>query len=127
MNKENIQATMEVLNAILDGKKIQKRTDFALENTVRIIQHKFLWENVTPSLDVMKSILENGFKFYRIKPEPKKQSCRMYLVKSTIAKTGEPFYTAIASNSNVREIDDIESSPIFVRWLTDVIEYEIPE
>ncbi len=63
---------------------------------------------------------------YRIKPEPKKQWCRMYLVKGVIGNSGECFYSAIAKNGHIN-LDDVEKSPIFVRWLTGRIEYELPE
>lgn len=109
MNKDNASKWIGLGSAMLQGK------------TIQLLSHG-AWRDIA----VLNTVSFDP-ESYRIKPEPKKQSCRMYLVKSTIAKTGEPFYTAIASNSNVREIDDIESSPIFVRWLTDVIEYEIPE
>ena len=61
------------------------------------------------------------------KPEPKKQWCRMYLVKGVIGNSGECFYSAIALNGHIRELEDVEKNPIFVRWLTDRIEYELPE
>jgi len=111
MNKDNAKDYLPLVQALAEGKTIQFREDE--DDTFDDIDDEHFFDD-----DVAK---------YRIKPEPKKQSCRMYLVKSTTAKTGKPFYTAIASNSNVSEIDDIESSPIFVRWLTDRIEFELPE
>lgn len=116
MNKEQARAWAPLIQAIAEGKTLQM---FVSSGEAQSDYWGTFQEGMTLLLDYPGR--------YRIKPESKKQSCRMYLVKSTNAKTGDPFYTAIASNSNVREIESVESSAIFVRWLTDVIEYEILE
>jgi len=114
MHKDNAKDYLPLVQALAEGKAIQRvRSDGTTFGTE--------WVDVD---DIDVNLPSSC---YRIKQAQKKQSCRMFLAKSITAKTGEPLYTAIASNSNVMGMVNPESSPIFVRWLTDVIEYEIPE
>lgn len=117
MNQSQAKEWLPLIQALAEGKTIQRvrSKDFGFATTwYDIKEESHLDFRLPPSC-------------YRIKPDPKKQSCRMFLVKSRVAKIGDPFYTAIAWNSEVTEIEDVESSPIFVRWLTERIEYELPE
>jgi len=110
MNKSNAKDYLPLVQALAEGKTIQMR--YADK----------IWRDVD-HIDIVSVDADR----YRIKPEPKKQWCQMYLVKGTIGNSGECFYSAIAKNGHIRELEDVEKSPIFVRWLTDRIEYEIQE
>lgn len=120
MNQSQAKEWLPLIQALAEGKAIQRVTADLDNSTANWLDIK----NLQLDFDTLDRINPC---FYRIKPEPKKQSCRMFLVKSRVAKIGDPFYTAIAWNSEVTEIEDVESSPIFVRWLTERIEYELPE
>lgn len=61
---------------------------------------------------------------YRIKPEPKKQSYRVGLFKDD---EGIFFTYSIDKIMNFDVYETYETKPTFVRWLTDRIEYELPE
>lgn len=109
MNKDTAKDYLPLVQALAEGK------------TIQVINSDGSWT------DLINFVMMEDASKYRIKPEPKKQWCRMYLVKGVIGNTGECFYSAIALNGHIRELEDVEKSPIFVRWLTDRIEYTLPE
>jgi hypothetical protein len=120
MNQSQAKEWLPLIQALAEGKTAQRVTADLDNSTANWLDIK----NLQLDFDTLDRINPC---FYRIKPEPKKQWCRMYLVKGAIGNSGECFYSAIAKNGHIRELDDVEKSPIFVRWLTDRIEYELPE
>ena len=98
MNKTNASKWIELGSAMLQGKTIQR-------------MNRVEWVNVT-DLNTISYDPES----YRIKPEPKKQWYRVCLTT----------HGAMAASSDKQE-KLIGNFPIFIRWLTDRIEYTLPE
>jgi len=98
MNASNAKDYLPLVQALADGKKIQKFSDGDG------------WE------DVRSPSFESPAKLYRIKPEPKKGWYRVVLFKNG---------TTTAEDED-QEKRWSENNPNFVRWLTDRIEYELP-
>ena len=117
MNQSQAKEWLPLIQALVEGKTLQRvrSKDFGFATAWYDIKEESHLDFRLPT------------SCYRIKPEPKKQWCRMYLVKGVIGNSGECFYSAIAKNGHIRELEEVEKSPIFVRWLTDRIEYELPE
>lgn len=103
MNASNAKDYLPLVQALAEGKTIQR------------FSNGDGWE------DVRSPSFENPAKLYRIKPEPKKGWHRVALlnfegagVKAVIADT-EALESAIAESTS------------FIEWLTDRIEYELPQ
>ncbi len=100
MNKDNARDYLPLVQALAEGKTIQvAEAEFGV---------KIKWVDIeSPEFGLNPS-------FYRIKPEPK-------WIRLGLFKQG----TIV--------VEDCESekrcgkNPLFVRWLTDRIEYELPE
>ena len=111
MNKDTAKDYLPLVQALADGKTIQK---FSAGDG---------WE------DVRSPSFENPAKLYRIKPEPKKQYYRVSLMLDEYGN----FFVSTIDNSSHEDESDYESEKgfknglYFVRWLTDRIEYELPE
>lgn len=107
MNKDTAKDYLPLVQALAEGKKIQVK--------IHNCQGDFLrWED------------EDNLSFqvppyhYRIKPEQKKQWYRVGLI---IDDTGN--WTVTAQNDSDEK--EFPNSFGFIRWLTDRIEYELPE
>lgn len=111
MNQEQAKAWLPLIQAVADGKTIQAKVVDALSG-----EKKETWNDCTNFLlQFIKS--EISPKGLRIKPEPKKAWYRVVLFKNgtTTAETEYEEKRWSENNSN------------FIRWLTDRIEYELPE
>ena len=103
MNKDNARDYLPLVHALAEGKTIQKFSDGDG------------WE------DVRSPSFESPAKLYRIKPEPKKGWYRVVLWKETL---GCRMVTLAISDYEEKQC---EEQGDFVRWLTDRIEYTLPE
>ena len=108
MNASNAKDYLPLVQALIEGKTLQKNTGFEKER----------WE------DVVNAHFSDPPKSYRIKPEPKKQSYRVGLFKDD---EGIFFTYSIDEIINYNVYETYETKKTFVRWLTDRIEYELPE
>lgn len=106
MNQEQAKAWLPLIQAVAEGKTIQLNDFDWIEGQ---IGHK--WSDVG-AIDFTKSVIR-----YRIKPEPRKAWYRVVLFRNGTT-TAETEY---------EEKRWSENNPNFVRWLTDRIEYELPE
>ena len=112
MNKEQAKAWLPLIQAVADGKTLQK----AIYKFAQDSQGKDIYE-WSDDFYELKELFNLELEFIRIKPEPKKAWCRMALFKSGTLVT-------------LYDGDDEQawqSKSNFVRWLTDRIEYELPE
>lgn len=109
MNKEQAKAWLPLIQAVADGKTIQSGCFDYFGGVV--VKQTWADSHLPLQLEGIDP------KYFRIKPEPKKAWYRIALHRSgTIVTLGEG--------------DDEQawqSKPNFVRWLTDRIEYELPE
>lgn len=101
MNQSQAKEWLPLIQALAEGKTIQKKLNSSA------------WISVdgTP----LSQYQGTNASDYRIKPEPKKQSYRIGLFKN------EQEYFAMLC------MDSDSEAKYFVRWLTDRIEYELPE
>ena len=109
MNASNAKDYLPLVQALAEGKTIQKFSDGDG------------WE------DVRSPSFECPAKLYRIKPEPKKGWYRVGLLKTD---EGEFFTTTADSTDPYEDPEQTyldEWSEDFVRWLTARIEYTLPE
>lgn len=107
MNKEQAKAWLPLIQALAEGKTIQLNV-CTVESPI--------WRNAQ-GISTHSDLLG----CYRIKPEPKKQWYRVGLVE----KPKGNFYTISADHDEAEEAW-VKSSE-FIKWLTDRIEYELPE
>lgn len=112
MNKEQAKAWLPLIQALAEGKTLQSQHIHRWMGNQSITWHdiRFLPESLA-AYDVS---------MYRIKPEPKKQSYRVALLKDD----GGHWTKSI--NHDGYDFSD-DKDVIFVDWLTDWIEYELPE
>lgn len=103
MNQEQAKAWLPLIQAVADGKMIQVKSRNAGWVDINEISGYFSTET----------------EFLRIKP--KKYQCRIFLIQ---CKTGKYGFGVCHTND---EEDEVQSYNEFVRWLTDRIEYELPE
>lgn len=110
MNASNAKDYLPLAQALAEGKTIQ----------VRILRNGALaeWVDHEPPDFIFTADR------YRIKPEPKKQIYRVGLFKYD---EGIFFTYSIDKIMNFDVYETYETKPTFVRWLTDRIEYELPE
>lgn len=109
MNKDNARDYLPLVQALAEGKTLQKRiTGFSEDR----------WE------DVINAIFSEPESYYRIKPELKKQSYRVGLFKDD---EGIFFTYSVDEIINFHVYEAYETKKTFVRWLTDRIEYTLPE
>lgn len=106
MNKDTAKDYLPLLQALAEGKTIQWVSDGGV------------W--VDPSSSDKELFFTHAPSRYRIKSEPKKQSYRISLHKDK-----DEFYTTTADNEN--EERRLLESDTFIEWLTDRIEYTLPE
>lgn len=102
MNKDNASKWIGLGSAMLQGK------------TIQLLSHG-TWRDIA----VLNTVSFDP-ESYRIKPDPKMQSYRVALFKRKF-----DYFTQSLDNLSVEE--KWESDPGFVQWLTDRIEYELPE
>jgi len=98
MNASNAKDYLPLVQALAEGKTIQSN-------------HNGEW------FDLPSPSFCDPISLYRIKPEPKKGWYRVVLFKNG---------TTTAEDED-QEKRWSENNPNFVRWLTDRIEYELPE
>lgn len=102
MNKDTAKDYLPLVQALAEGKTIQLLDkDLGGTKWVDLESPEFAWH----------------VSFYRIKPEPKNGWIILVLHKNEIM--------SIENESD--EIRYGEKHPNFVRWLTDRIEYELPQ
>lgn len=109
MNQEQAKAWLPLIEAIAEGKTIQRvRSDGTISDEQ--------WFDYNGRF---KLEIDLPADCYRIKPEPKKEWVRVGLWRTGLSDR------CYASN----EEDEIrlQSRPFFGGWLTDRIEYELPE
>jgi hypothetical protein len=112
MNQEQAKEWLPLIQAVADGKTIQG--NYGTDD-------KPNWK------DVARLNFDCEVEAYRIKPEPKKGWYRVGLLKTD---EGEFFTTTADSTDPYEDPEQTyldEWSEDFVRWLTDRIEYELPE
>ena len=110
MNKENAKDYLPLVQALAEGKTIQ----YKLEDGE--------WA------DVPQPIFNEEVSSYRIKPEPKKDWARLALLKDD-----KEYFSGRADKDMgesedeiIKGLEDLYCAQ-FVRWLTDRIEYTLPE
>ena len=102
MNKDNAKDYLPLVQALAEGKTIEYRdSDDA-------------W------IDCESPTFNQHSSRYRIKPEPKKAWYRVALIKD-----GGGYWTKAIGCEDYNFMDD--KNVTFIRWLTDRIEYELPE
>lgn len=113
MNQEQAKAWLPLIQAVAEGKTLQRK----IFNDVGI--HVGEWVDCTRHLF---AVIQAGVSVndVRIKPEPKKQSYRVALLKD------DGGYWAKSINHESYDFSD-DKDVTFVDWLTDWIEYELPE
>ena len=107
MNKEQAKELLPFMQAVADGK------------TIQVCSLGKNWEDI--EMDFGDSFIEKVDLYsFRVKPEPKKSWCRLYLMFEDGG-----FYVRAINNS----IDEktYPKTASFHSWITDRIEYEIPE
>lgn len=111
MNQEQAKAWLPLIQAVAEGK------------TIEVKSHSSDSQGWTDCTRYLLAVIESGVSVndVRIKPEPKKQSYRVALIKNM---TGH--FVPCAVHDKAAE-GSFERSSGFVRWLTDRIEYELPE
>ena len=112
MSQEKAKAWLPLIQAVAEGKTIQSGCfDYFAGGIV-----KQTWTDSHLPLQL------EGIdpKYFRIKPEPKKQSYRVALLKD-----GDGYWAKTINHESYYFSDDKDVT--FVRWLTDFIEYELPE
>ncbi|MBR7747442.1 hypothetical protein [Undibacterium baiyunense] len=100
MNKENAKDYLPLVQALAEGKTIQ-----------RIYGRDYEWT------DVGEINFEIPVSWHRIKPEQKKQWYRVALFKDGLTDTADNLMHEVIFKDHKN----------FVRWLTDRIEYTLPE
>lgn len=98
MNKENAKDYLPLVQALADGKTIQSI-------------HNGEW------FDLPNPSFNGAANLYRIKPEPKKGWYRVALFKNGVTCT----------EFEEEEEKCEKHNSYFIRWLTDRIEYTLPE
>lgn len=114
MNQEQAKAWLPLIQAVAEGKTLQtKVTDCMSENLNQV------WVECN---NFLLALIESGanIKDVRIKPEPKKEWIRVGLW------TAENSMPRCYANNIVPE-SQFERRKYFGGWLTDRIEYELPE
>ena len=115
MNKDNARDYLPLVQALAEGKTIQVK--------IHDLQGNFLcWED------------EDNLNFkvppyhYRIKPEPKKDWARLALLKDDKEYFSGRADKDMGSSEDeiIKGLEDLYCAH-FVRWLTDRIEYTLPE
>lgn len=112
MNATQAKEWLPLIQALAEGKTLQRVT-------ADIDNHTAKWEDVGGA-----PFSQNQFTsahLYRIKPEPKKGWYRVGMFRNML---GNYAVAMVVNDSN--ELD-FENGHSFVRWLTDRIEYELPE
>lgn len=115
MNKEQAKAWLPLIQAVAEGKTIQERN-----MGIGLIYWRDI-HSLTPEL------MKYEPHYFRIKPEPKKQWYRVALLKN---REGTFFTLNADSSEPYKEPEKAfieEYGKDFVGWLTDRIEYELPE
>lgn len=102
MNKEQAKAWLPLIQAVAEGKTLQGK-------------YCDMW------YDAGGDSFNKDASLYRIKPEPKKQWYRVGICKNLAGNV----VTFLFQNDALEF--GFENSPGFIRWLTDRIEYELPE
>jgi len=103
MDKNNAKDYLPFVQALADGKTIQHLSDGE-------------WIDLSQVLFCNEDASE-----YRIKPEPKKGWYRVALCANTFNGVRVVYTTTVES-----EVDELDV-PDFIKWLTDRVEYELPE
>ena len=113
MNKEQAKAWLPLIQAMAEGKTLQA-------------QHIHRWmgnQSITWN-DIRflpESLAAYDVSMYRIKPEPKKQWYRIALKRCNLSGV----FTMTADNEHDEQLEETEDN--FICWLTERIEYELPE
>ena len=105
MNQSQAKEWLPLIQAVAEGKTLQG--NYGTDD-------KPNWK------DVARLNFDCEVEAYRIKPEPKKAWYRVALLL-----LDKGCYTWTDDNNGGE--DDLEKDKRFVRWLTDRIEYELPE
>ena len=104
MNKDNAKDFLPLVEALASGKTIQIKAD-----------------DIIGWVDMPDVVFGSAASEYRIKPEPKKAWYRVALCANTFNGTRVIYTTTVES-----EVDELDV-PDFIKWLTDRIEYVLPE
>ena len=110
MNQEQAKAWLPLIQAVAEGKTLQRPIIEADGMTFKKVWH---------DCEIQDEIMSIDPKHLRIKPEPKKQWYRVALLKSSCGHVWTDTFEG--------GTEQIEKEPQFVRWLTYRIEYELPE
>jgi hypothetical protein len=101
MNKDNAHLYLSLVQALADGKEIQQKIIGTNE-----------W------MDVIAPYFTESADKYRIKQEPRKSWYRV---------ARKPDGVMICGPEQNKTEEEIEGEYYFVAWITDRVEYEIPE
>lgn len=112
MNQDQAKAWLPLIQAVADGKTLQ---------IVKMNQgsREPVWCDVESSEFIYFNLGE--YARFRIKPEPKKQWYRVGICKNLAGNVVTCLFQCETLEFG------FENSPGFIRWLTDRIEYELPE
>ena len=126
MNKEQAKAWLPLIQAVAEGKTLQLKHRSLNANTGTRDSPRFQWKDYEGQF---VGLLADVIDEFRIKPEPKKQSFRVALLEFDVRDFGaankKNVYVASAVEGG--KCDDLSKQSNFIRWLTDRIEYELPE
>ena len=113
MNKENAKEYLPLVQALAEGKTIQSGQIGGSD------RH---W------VDNLNVEFSNPPAFYRIKPEPKKDWARLALLKDEKEYFSGRAYKDMGESEDeiIKGLEDLYCAH-FIRWLTDRIEYTLPE
>ena len=108
--QEKARKVAELLTAWADGKKLQHLAFFSQIKDQIFIDYK---DNMLPEIN------SSNIECWRVKPEPKKQWYQLALMKDSM----NVFHISVVNNENHKRM--IKTSDFFVKWFTNVIEYEV--
>lgn len=91
--------------------------------TLETMVHENIWSRLSPenSMKCLQEVNHAGLGFYRVEPENEKFFYRVGLMQF---KSGK-YFPAITDSD--KGIAHFEQQNEFVRWITDKVEYEVPE
>ncbi|WP_395009805.1 hypothetical protein [Undibacterium sp.] len=112
MNKDNAKDYLPLVQALAEGKTIQLLDkDLGGKKWADLESPDFAWH----------------VSFYRIKPEPKKAWYRVALVRNSDGQLFTSTADSTEANKDPENMLIYEWGTAFIEWLTDRIEYELPE
>ncbi len=116
MNQEQAKAWLPLIQAVAEGKTLQTKVFRWVEDELHGVHWVFDWVETYGEVDFSTPPSR-----WRIKPEPKKAWYRVAIFKGAF----DCFPLQIALGEQMENQFQVEKD--FIRWLTDRIEYQLPE